>query len=221
MGWGLSCALFQIPNLTGPSSWWEQVSQGSGKSLGTKRLSGGRMCLLRLASNLKGLSWRWRHRVQFLKFFFFFFNQDWTKVYRSINQPANQSITSASSHPLPPPPTQPCLPWETSESAPGPCEQAFCSDDLVSTRVPGAEGTAPPSLSVAEAASTFLTCNQVRSPQPLKRHPQNSSRWGVLGPARGTAGICSLGLGSAWNQPGTRPCAAGVAGGGDYFMKSK
>ena len=101
------------------------------------------MCLLWLASNLKGLSWRWRHRVQFLKVFFL------TKtgpVYRSINQPANQSITSASSHPLPPPPTQPCLPWETSESAPGPCGPAFCSDDLVSTRVPGAEGTAPPSL---------------------------------------------------------------------------
>ena len=62
-GQGLPCALFQIPNLREPRSWWEQVSQGSGKSLGTKRLSGGRMCLLRLTSDLEGLSWRWRHRV--------------------------------------------------------------------------------------------------------------------------------------------------------------
>lgn len=46
------------------------------------------MCLLWLASNLKGLSWRWRHRVQFLKVFFF--NQDWASL--SINQPTSQSI---------------------------------------------------------------------------------------------------------------------------------
>lgn len=105
MGWGLSCALFQIPNLTGPSSWWEQVSQGSGKSLGTKRLSGGRMCLLRLASNLKGLSWRWRHRVQFLKFFFFFFltRTGPKSIDQSTNQPINPSQALLPTHyPHPP-----------------------------------------------------------------------------------------------------------------------
>ena len=151
--------------------------------------------------------------------FFFFFNQDWTKVYRSINQPANQSLASASSHPYPHPPLGLVFPGKPSSQPLALCGLAFCSDDLVSTRVPGAEGTAPPSLWAA--AATLLTYNQVRSPQPLKRHPQNSSKVGVPGPARGTAGICSLSLGSAWNQPGTRLCAAGVTGGGDYFMKHK
>lgn len=114
------------------------------RSLGKKRLSGGRMCLLWLASNLKGLSWRWRHQVQFLKVFFL------TKtgpksIDQSTNQPINPSQVLLPIHYLHPP-TQPCLPWETRESAPGPCGPAFCSDNLVSTRVPGAEGTAPPSL---------------------------------------------------------------------------